>query len=169
MRPSARPLPRLSRLHRLHRGNPSRFPTTTPWSAALLPMPAGTICPRSTCRVRRPRPSPLQLPPKRRTLLQLPGSPTLVPAAPSATRAQPRASRRPRMRPKPSSATSLARPPSSSRWSNRAGGYTAQEEGSMSGRICISDMCSVVPRISHSSRQVRDGRSRMLRSIRYAA
>ena len=57
-RPSARPLPRLSRLRRLRHGNPSRCPTTTPWSAVLLPMPAGTICPRSTCRVRRPRPSP---------------------------------------------------------------------------------------------------------------
>lgn len=39
----------------------------------------------------------------------------------------------------------------------------------MSGRICTSDMCNVVPRISHSSRQVRDGRPRMLRSIRYVA
>lgn len=58
-----------------------------------------------------------------------------APAAPSATRAQPRASRRPRTRPKPSSAASSARPPSSNRWSSCAGGYTAQEEGSMSGRI----------------------------------
>ncbi len=168
-RPSARPPPWLSRLRRLRHGNPSRCPTTMPWSVVLLPMPAGTICPRSTCRVRRPRPRPLQLPPKRRTLLQLLGSPTPVRAAPSAIRAQPRASRRPRTRLKPSSATSLARPPSSSRWSNRAGGHTAQEEISLPGRICISDMCSVVPRISHSSRQARDGRPRMLRSIRYVA
>ena len=131
--PSARPLPRLSLPRRLRRGNPSRFPTTMPWSAVLLPMPAGTICPRSTCRVRRPRPGPLQLPPKRRMLLQLPGSPTPVRAAPSAIRAQPRASRRPRTRPKPSSATSLARPPSSSLWSSCAGGYTAQEENPLNG------------------------------------
>ncbi len=100
-RPSARPLPRLSPPRRLRHGNPSRFPTTMPWLAVLLPMLVGTICLRSTCRVRRPRPSPLQLPPKRRTLLQLPGSPTPVRAAPSAIRVQPRASRRPRTRPKP--------------------------------------------------------------------
>ncbi len=169
MRPSALSLPNLGLLRRLRHGNPSRFPTTMPWLAVLLPMLVGTICLRSTCRVRRPRPSPLQLPPKRRTLLQLPGSPTPVRAAPSAIRVQPRASRRPRTRPKPSSAASSASPPSSSRWSNRVGGYTAQEEISLSGRICISDMCSVVPRISHSSRQARDGRPRMLRSIRYVA
>ncbi len=59
VRPSALPLPNVSLLRRLRRGNPSRCPTTTPWSAALLPMPAGTIFLRSTCRVRRPRPSPL--------------------------------------------------------------------------------------------------------------
>ena len=94
---------------------------------------AGTICLRSTCRVRRPRPSLLQLPPKRRTLLQLPGSPTPAPAAPSATRAQPRASRRPRTRPKTSSAASSVRPPSSNRWSSCAGGYTAQEENPLNG------------------------------------
>ena len=61
----------------------------------------GDDLPRSTCRVRRPRPSPLQLPPKRRTLLRLPGSPTPARAAPSAIKAQPQASRRPRTRPKP--------------------------------------------------------------------
>ena len=132
-RPSARPLPRLSPPRRLRRGNPSRFPTTMPWSAVLLPMPAGTICPRSTCRVRRPRPSPLQLPPKRRTLLRLPGSPTPARAAPSAIRAQPQASRRPRTRPKPSSAVSSVKPPSSNRWSSCTGGYTAQEETSLNG------------------------------------
>ena len=132
-RPSARPLPRLSRLHRLRRGNPSRCPTTTPWSAASSAMRAGTIFLRSRCRVRRPRPSPLQLPPKRRTLLRLPGSPTPARAAPSAIRAQPQASRRPRTRPKPSSAVSSASPPSSNRWSSCAGGYTAQEEISLNG------------------------------------
>ena len=47
--------------------------------------------------------------------------------------------------------------------------YTAQEENPLPGRICIWDMCSVVPRMSHLSRQVRDGRPRMLRSIRYVA
>lgn len=44
-----------------------------------------------------------------------------------------------------------------------------KKRASLSGCICISDMCSVVPRISHSSRQVRDGRPRMPRSIRYVA
>ena len=171
-RPSARPSPWLSRLRRLRHGNPSRCPTTMLWSVVLLPMPAGTICPRSTCRVRRPRPRPLLWHPQPlQTTMSppLPGNPIPVLAAPSAIRAQPRASRRPRTRPRPSSAASLARPPSSSRWSSCAGGYTAQEEDPLSGRICISDMCSVVPRISHSSRQVRDGRPRMLRSMRYVA
>ena len=171
-RPSARPSPWLSRLRRLRHGNPSRCPTTMLWSVVLLPMPAGTICPRSTCRVRRPRPRPLLWHPQplqTTTSPPLPGNPIPVLAAPSAIRAQPRASRRPRTRPRPSSAASLARPPSSSRWSSCAGGYTAQEEDPLSGRICISDMCSVVPRMSHLSRQVRDGRPRMLRSIRYVA
>ena len=172
MRPSARLLPRPSLSRSPRRGNPSRCPTTTLWSAASLAMRAGTICLRSTCRVRRPRPSPLRRhprPPQATTPLRLPGSPTPVPAAPSATRAQPRASRRPRTRPKTSSAVSSVRPPSSNRWSSCTGGYTAQEENPLPGRICISDMCNVVPRISHSSRQVRDGRPRMLRSIRYVA
>ena len=120
----------------------------------------------------RPRPRPLLWHPQplqTTTSPPLPGNPIPVLAAPSAIRAQPRASRRPRTRPRPSSAASLARPPSSSRWSSCAGGYTAQEEDPLSGRICISDMCSVVPRMSHLSRQVRDGRPRMLRSIRYVA
>ena len=171
-RPSARPSPWLSRLRRLRHGNPSRCPTTMLWSVVLLPMPAGTICPRSTCRVRRPRPRPLLWHPQplqTTTSPPLPGNPIPVLAAPSAIRAQPRASRRPRMRPRPSSAASSVSPPSSSRWSNRAGGYAAQEEISLPGRICISDMCNVVPRMSHLSRQVRDGRPRMLRSIRYVA
>ena len=55
VRPSARLPPRLSLSRSPRRGNPSRYPTTTPWSAALLPMLAGTIFLRSTCRVRRPR------------------------------------------------------------------------------------------------------------------
>ncbi len=67
------------------------------------------------------------------------GSPIPVPAVPSATRAQPRASRRPRTRPKPSSVVSLASPPSSSRWSNYAGGYIRRVV-----RPCIIRPCIVL-------------------------
>ena len=55
------------------------------WSVVLLPMPAGTICPRSTCRVRRPRPRPLLWHPQplqTTTSLPLPGNPIPVLAAP---------------------------------------------------------------------------------------
>ncbi len=136
VRSSARLPPRLSLSRSPRRGNPSRCPTTTLWSAALPAMRAGTIFLRSTCRVRRPRPSPPRRhprPPQATTPPRLPGSPTPVRAAPSAIRAQPRTSRRPRTRPKPSSAASSASPPSSSRWSSCAGGYTAQEENPLNG------------------------------------
>ncbi len=62
-----------------------------------------------------------------------------VPAVLSVTRAQPRASRRPRTRPKPSSVVSLASPPSSSRWSNYAGGYIRRVV-----RPCIIRPCIVL-------------------------
>ena len=114
-----------------------------PWSPVLPPMQAGTICPRSTCRPRRPRPSPLQLPPKRRTLLQLPGSPAPARAVPSAIRAQPQASRRPRTRPKPSSAASSVSQPSSSRWSNHAEGHIRRIMQPCIIRPCIIFACGL--------------------------
>lgn len=45
VRPSALPPPNLSLPRRLRCGNPSRFPTTMPWSAVLLPMPGGDDLP----------------------------------------------------------------------------------------------------------------------------
>ena len=131
-RPSARPLPRLSRLRSLHRGNPSRCPTMTPWSAALQAMRAGTICSvrragcdaraqaRCNCPQRGGRScSSLGVQPRRGQSLRPSGRSPCIPQTEDEAKA--------------SSAASSVSPPSSNRWSSCTGGYTAQEETSLNG------------------------------------
>lgn len=78
-----------------------------PWSAVLLPMPAGTICRRSTCGC-GVRAKPAAAAPKEEDAPAAPWESNPGAGSPFGHQGAARASRRPRTRPKPSSAASSA-------------------------------------------------------------